>query len=90
MLIPRYAGAYKRDVRRAHKRRYDLKSLDAVIALLCRSEPLPVRCRPHPLKGDWTGFLECHIGPDWLLIYKVAGKELLLMRTGTHSDLFGE
>ncbi|MGD0023228.1 MAG: type II toxin-antitoxin system YafQ family toxin [Xanthobacteraceae bacterium] len=44
--------------------------------------------RPHPLKGDWKGYWECHISPDWLLIYKVTDEEVLLARTGTHADLF--
>lgn len=46
--------------------------------------------RPHQLKGEWKGFWECHIGPDWLLIYKPTADEILLARTGTHSDLFKE
>nr|WP_245258374.1 type II toxin-antitoxin system YafQ family toxin [Rhodopseudomonas palustris] len=52
--------------------------------------PLPPVCRPHALKGPWTGYLECHIGPDWLLIYRLTPEEVLLARTGTHSDLFDE
>jgi mRNA interferase YafQ len=51
-----------------------------------RSLPAPVR--PHPLKGEWKGHWECHITPDWLLIYKFSESEVVLARTGTHSDLF--
>jgi mRNA interferase YafQ len=50
--------------------------------------PLPASARPHPLKGEWEGYWECHVAPDWLLIYKHSDIELMLARTGTHSDLF--
>ena len=56
--------------------------------LLIDGAPLPLRYRDHPLGGEWTTFRDCHIEPDWLLIYKVDGSDLYLVRTGTHSDLF--
>jgi mRNA interferase YafQ len=51
---------------------------------------LPASNRPHRLKGEWKGYSECHVGPDWLLIYKVTDDEVRLARTGTHADLFEE
>ena len=65
-----------------------MTKLEAVILLLLREEALPVRLRDHALTGNWAGFRDCHIQPDWLLIYKVDGERLHLARTGTHADLF--
>ncbi len=65
-----------------------MTKLRAVLTLLIQGDPLPVECRDHPLRGDWMGFRGLHIEPDWLLIYRLAGDELQLARTGTHSDLF--
>lgn len=90
MLTPRLSGQFKRDVRKAEKRGKDTAKLRTLIALLIEEKPLPERYRDHPLKGDWVGFRDAHIEPDWLLIYRVADDELQLARTGTHSDLFEE
>ena len=54
------------------------------------SQGLPERYKDHPLKGDWKGYRDAHVGPHWLLIYRVVGDELHLVRTGTHADLFSE
>jgi len=56
--------------------------------LLAEGAPLPPRYRDHALSGDWKHFRDCHIDPDWLLIYKIDGNDLYLTRTGTHADLF--
>ena len=72
------------------KARYDMNKLKTVLALLIKEKPLPARYNDHPLKGEWTGFRDLHIEPDWLLLYAVEGNELLLARTGTHADLFDE
>jgi mRNA interferase YafQ len=77
-------------MRKIGRRGYDVARLDRVVADLRIGTTLPPSCRPHPLKGDWKGYIECHIGPDWLLVYRVTAGEVLLARTGTHSDLFGE
>ena len=63
--------------------------LEAVIETLAEQQLLAPRHRDHPLKGNWRGYRECHIQPDWLLIYRVVGDELQLARTGSHSELFG-
>lgn len=62
--------------------------LRAVIEMLLAEEPLPPRLKDHPLSGDWAGFRDCHVEPDWVLIYQIDGDRLILARTGTHSDLF--
>ena len=79
---------FKKDVKRMRKRGKDLEKVKAVIDLLVDEEPLPPKNRDHKLGGNWIGRRDCHIEPDWILIYKLTEDELLLERTGTHSDLF--
>ena len=90
MLTPVRSGRFKRDVKRAEKRGKEMDKLKAVLSLLIEEKPLPARYHDHPLKGEWKGFRDLHIEPDWLLLYAVEGNELQLARTGTHSDLFDE
>jgi mRNA interferase YafQ len=90
VLTPVWSGRFKRDVRRAQKRGKEMARLKAVLLLLIEEKPLPASYRDHPLKGDWHGFRDLHIEPDWLLLYRVQGEELQLARTGTHADLFHE
>lgn len=61
-----------------------------VMGRLIHGEPLAKKHRDHPLKGEWDGHRECHLGPDWLLIYRVEGDTITFERTGTHADLFDE
>jgi mRNA interferase YafQ len=79
---------FRRDVKLAERRGKDLSKLRELILLLAEGQPLPPRYRDHPLAGDWRHFRDCHIEADWLLIYKIEGDDLYLVRTGTHSDLF--
>ncbi len=79
---------FKKDVKRMRKRGKDLEKVKAVIDLLVAEEPLPPKNRDHKLGGNWIGRRDCHIEPDWVIIYKLTEDELLLERTGTHSDLF--
>jgi mRNA interferase YafQ len=79
---------FRKDLKRIQKRGYDTAKLAAVIRKLQASEALPLSNRAHPLRGDWKGYWDCHIEPDWLLIYKVTDEEVRLARTGTHADLF--
>lgn len=90
MLTPRRSGAFKRDVRKAERRGKNMAKLRAVLALLIDGKPLLERHKDHALKGDWSGFRDAHIEPDWLLIYRIEGDELQLARTGAHADLFDE
>lgn len=83
-------GQFRKDYKRIKKRGYDLKKLDAVIDRLLREEPLEERHRDHALIGGYIGFRECHVQPDWLLVYSIDEGNLILTasRTGTHADLF--
>lgn len=87
-IIPSHS--FKRDLKLAKKRGYDLDRLSYVIDRLASGKALESRYRDHSLTGPYAGFRECHIAPDWLLIYQIKDDELvlLLIRTGTHSDLF--
>ncbi|MCI6261212.1 MAG: type II toxin-antitoxin system YafQ family toxin [Pyramidobacter sp.] len=91
MLNLRYQSAFKRDYKRIRKRGYDIRRLEDVIETLAKELPLPKECRDHDLGGNWSGFRECHIEPDWLLVYAIDHNDLVLIlsRTGSHSDLFG-
>ena len=90
MLTIKYQAAFKKDYKRIVKRGYDMRLLEKVIELLANQKPLPEKNRDRQLSGDYAGCRECHITPDWLLIYEVADEELILYltRTGSHSDLF--
>jgi len=79
---------FKKDLKNAIRRRYKIEHLDEIVTLLAAGIPLSVRNKDHALTGNWSGYRECHITPDWLLIYKIE-KEILVLtltRTGTHSD----
>ena len=90
MLSPVPTRQFTRDVRRAVKRGKDIGKLTAVINMLCADTPLPDRCRDHALSGNYSGFRDCHVEPDWILVYRVERVQLhlVLFRTGTHADLF--
>ena len=90
MLHPRFTGAFKRDRKRAGRRGKTLEKLDDLIRRLAREEKLEAHFRDHKLGGEWNDFRECHLEPDWLLIYRTQGDEITFVRTGTHSDLFDE
>ena len=88
MKALRFTSAYKKDVKRCRRRGYDLDLLHGVVDLLATPRMLPAAHRDHPLKGVWKGRRECHVQPDWLLVYEATEHELVLVRTGTHADLF--
>lgn len=83
---------FKKDYKLALKRHLNVKLLEDVIAVLAMGEALPKKYKDHDLSGDWIGHRECHIQPDWLLVYRIEDNVLVLTlsRTGTHSDLFGK
>ncbi len=87
-----WTGQFKRDYKLAMKRHLPIEKLDDVIRLLAAGESLPEKNKDHTLTGNWAGHRECHVQPDWLLIYRIEGDLLILTlsRTGTHSDLFGK
>ena len=90
MLDVILSNRFKKDLKTLKKRGYDLDLLDAIVNQLAAEKPLEDKHHDHSLMGDYAGFRECHILPDWLLVYRIDADEifLLLSRTGTHSDLF--
>lgn len=85
-----WTAQFKKDYKLAIKQHLDIDLLDDVIRILARGDTLPQKNRDHLLSGDWEGYRECHILPDWLLIYRLDDDVLVLTltRTGTHSHLF--
>lgn len=79
---------FSRDVKRMRKRGKDLGKLQEVVRLLAAGMTLPARHRDHPLIGQWAPSRDCHVEPDWILIYTPDPESLRLERTGTHADLF--
>ena len=91
-LQVKWTSGFKKDYKLAMKRGRDIRLLDDTIRMLANQQPLPQKLCDHALTGNYKGFRECHIEPDWLLVYGVQKNVLVLtlVRTGTHSDLFGE
>ena len=90
MKAIRRTTQFKKDVKRAKKRGKDTEKLKVVIEKLAGGEALEARYRDHALVGTYRGARDCHLEPDWLLIYETSEEEVVLIRTGTHSDLFKE
>ena len=82
------SNRFQKDLKRVSKRGNDLEKIETILNFLVIDMDLPERCRPHKLSGNYAGFWECHIEPDWLLIYDFDEDSLTLRRTGTHSDLY--
>ncbi|MFZ1080758.1 MAG: type II toxin-antitoxin system YafQ family toxin [Candidatus Kryptoniota bacterium] len=87
-LSVRRSSKFKKDYKRCLKRSYDIKKLHGTIETLIQGEQLEPRYGDHSLLGEYKDCRECHIEPDWLLIYSLTETELVLIRTGTHADLF--
>ena len=88
MRAPSYTTQFERDLKRMRKRGKDLERIKLVLSCLIAEERLDERCKDHALLGNYGGRRECHIEPDWLLVYKLEGSEIIFERTGTHADLF--
>jgi len=84
------SSKFKKDFKLVKKRNYNAEELEAVVNILREEKTLPAKYKDHALHGDYEGFRECHILPDWLLIYQIKQDKLILflVRTGSHSDLF--
>ena len=91
-LTVKFTTQFRKDYKLAMKRGLRIALLEEVVERLAMGEPLPEKNRDHALTGDWVGHRECHIQPDWLLIYRIEDDVLVLTlaRTGSHSDLFGK
>lgn len=85
----RQSTQFKRDIKRLTRQGADLAKLETVVVCLVAELPLDERHRDHALTGNWRGYRDCHIEPDWLLLYRVVDDELQLTRTGSHAALFG-
>ena len=88
MLEISFSGQFKKDYKLCKKRGYNMKLLQDIIDILAIPSELPVKNKDHSLSGNYANKRECHILPDWLLVYRIEGNQLVLYRTGTHSDLF--
>mgnify|MGYP002642360788 CR=1 FL=1 len=88
MCTPSYTTQFERDLRLQKRRGKDIEKLKQILTALINEEPLAERYRDHTLKGNFKNRRECHIEPDWLLIYKLNDTEIIFERTGRHSDLF--
>jgi mRNA interferase YafQ len=91
MLDIVFTRQYLKDLRLVRRRNLPRRELDEVVCMLAGEQIHAPRFRDHALKGDWSGYRECHIRPDWLLIYRIDRQRLTLVltTTGTHSDIFG-
>jgi mRNA interferase YafQ len=90
MLRPITTGQFEKDLKNSVKRGLDMNKIKTVMQALINRDPLPARCRDHALVGNYKGRRECHILPDWLLIYKLDldNSTIIFERTGSHADLF--
>jgi len=92
VLSIKYTNKMKHDMKRMSKRGKDIFKMATALDLLASGEQMPEKYQDHPLRGDMRGYRECHIEPDWLLIYKIDNDQLILLASGTgaHADLFDE
>ena len=88
-MLSVYLGKqFRKDLKKAEKANKDLSILEKVFDALVKETPLDQKLKDHPLKGTLINCRECHLQPDWLLIYKIENNTLILIRTGTHSELY--
>lgn len=83
-----YATQFKRDYKRIKKQNKDLSKLRTVVEKLASAQRLDLKYLDHQLSGEWKGHKDCHLEPDWILLYRITQDELILERTGSHSELF--
>lgn len=88
MLNISYKKKFKKDIEKLKRKKKDMGKLKYVMSHLIENKQLPQRYLNHPLKGNYDDCMECHIEPDWLLVYLKTKKDIIFVRSGTHSDLF--
>ncbi|WP_257264775.1 type II toxin-antitoxin system YafQ family toxin [Endozoicomonas sp. ONNA2] len=88
MLTPVYTNKLSKDIKRAKRQGKDLDKFKDVVRMLIEQQPMAAKHKDHALSGNYKNHRECHIEPDWLLIYKVENKRIIFSRLGSHSDLF--
>lgn len=89
MRQPKLTASFKKDMRRQKRRGKSAEKLQHAMQYICCYGDAPERCRPHDLTGNWVGYRECHVAPDWLLVYQVREDIVVFYRTGTHADISG-
>ena len=87
-LVPVYRKQFHKDIKLMIKRGKAIEKIKNIIEALCSQSQLAARYQDHPLRGEYSDCRECHIEPDWLLVYRIAGAHIFFLRTGSHSDLF--
>ena len=87
MLKARFGSKFKKDYKKSGKQGRDVEKLKVVMARLQRQEELESKYRDHELIGNWKGVRECHLSPDWLLLYRIDGETIIFIRTGSHSEV---
>ena len=87
-LIVKYSTQFKKDFKKLQKQNKDIEKLFEVIEMIASCVPLDSHYKDHHLKGEWANYRECHIEPDYLLIYQIYSNKVLIARTGSHSELF--
>lgn len=91
MFVLKPTTQFKKDYKLCLKRGLDMQKLENVLRILAAGTPIPPHYKDHPLRGNWTGYRDLHIEPDWVLIYKIEGCEIVLLAaTGSHSDLLSK
>jgi mRNA interferase YafQ len=90
MLKPTFTKLFRKELKLMEKRHMNINKLREVMGIIINEQPLPPERHNHPLHGEWEGTFECHVTPDWLLIYEIdpAARTVTFHRTGSHSDLF--
>ena len=88
MREPFYSTRFRKDLKRQKKRGKSPHKIEYIMTVICETGDAPEDCRPHDLVGNWSGYRECHIESDWLLVYIVEENIVTFHRTGTHADLF--
>ena len=88
MLCTVYTNQFEKDLKKMLRRGKDSEKIKAVITQLVSRTPLPAKYKDHPLIGNFKARRECHVEPDWLLVYRIADTKIFFERTGSHSDLF--
>lgn len=85
-----YTTQFKRDLKLAKRRKNNLELLQHIMKIIAGQKPIPAKHKDHPLTGNWQGFRELHVQPDWLLVYEILAKEktVIFTRLGSHADLF--
>jgi mRNA interferase YafQ len=88
MRSPEFTRQFVKDLGLMERRHKDINKIIEVIVMIIWEDPLPEKHREHKLSGDYSGYTECHVEGDWLLVYRISERKVLFTRTGTHADLF--